>query len=41
MSGRGDAPVEDWTPESDEQPRPFDKDELNRRLAMLATEVTP
>jgi hypothetical protein len=35
VSGRGDAPVEDWAPERPEEPSPFDRDEINRRLAGL------
>jgi hypothetical protein len=35
VSGRGNAPVEDWDPEVPEEPSPFDRDEINRRLAGL------
>jgi hypothetical protein len=33
LTGRGDAPVEDWNPEYPEEPTPFDRDDINRRLA--------
>ena len=33
VAGRGDAPVEDWT--DGPQSTPFDRDEINRRLARL------
>jgi hypothetical protein len=39
VAGRGEAPVEDWNPEFAEEPSPFDADELNRRLAGLASNV--
>lgn len=35
VGGRGDAPVEDWTPESPEESIPFDPDRINRRLRAL------
>jgi hypothetical protein len=35
LTGRGDAPVEDWNPEYPEEPTPFDRDDINRRLAAL------
>ena len=34
VAGRGDAPVEDWT--DGPQSTPFDRDEINRRLARLS-----
>ncbi|WP_043602793.1 MULTISPECIES: hypothetical protein [Protofrankia] len=36
LAGRGDAPVEDWNPEYPEDPTPFDRDDVNRRLAVFA-----
>jgi hypothetical protein len=35
VTGRGDAPAEDWNPEFPEEPSPFDRDDINRRLAGL------
>jgi hypothetical protein len=35
LTGRGDAPVEDYNPDAAEDPVPFDKDDINRRLAKL------
>ncbi|MCW2916606.1 MAG: PRiA4b ORF-3-like protein [Actinomycetia bacterium] len=35
VTGRGEAPIEDWNPEYPEDPTMFDKDDLNRRLAKL------
>jgi hypothetical protein len=35
VSGRGDAPVEHWDPELPEESAPFDRDDINRRLAGL------
>ena len=36
VAGRGDAPVEDWNPDSGEPANtPFDRDDLNHRLASL------
>jgi hypothetical protein len=35
LAGHGDAPVEDWDPEYPEDPVPFDRDDINRRLAEL------
>jgi hypothetical protein len=41
VTGRGDAPVEDWNPDSGEPATiPFDRDDLNRRLATLADRST-
>lgn len=37
LAGRGDAPVEDWNPEYPEDPTPFDRDDINRRLADLTS----
>lgn len=36
VTGRGDAPVEDRSPDSPEEPIPFDRDLINRELARLA-----
>lgn len=33
LTGRGDAPIEDWNPDYPEDPAPFDLDEINRQLA--------
>lgn len=36
VAGHGDAPVEDWDPEFDDQPTtPYGSDQINRRLATL------
>jgi hypothetical protein len=35
VTGRGDAPVEDWNPDCPEDETPFDKEGINRRLAEL------
>jgi hypothetical protein len=35
VSGLGDAPVEDWSPDWPEEPIPFDRDGINKRLAAL------
>jgi hypothetical protein len=35
--GRGDAPVEDWTPDSDRKPTPFDAAAINHKLAQLGS----
>jgi hypothetical protein len=35
VTGRGNAPVEDWNPEYPEDPVPFDIDDLNQRLSEL------
>ena len=35
VSGRGDAPVEDWDPELPQELSPFDRDDVNRRLGGL------
>jgi hypothetical protein len=35
VTGRGDAPVEDWALEYPAEPSPFDRDDVNRRLAVL------
>lgn len=32
VGGSGDAPVEDWSPDDDRRPTPFDLAEINRRL---------
>jgi hypothetical protein len=39
VAGRGDAPVEDWT--GGPQSTPFDRDEINRRLAGLGAATDP
>ena len=39
VAGRGDAPVEDWT--DGPQSTPFDRDEINRRLAGLGAATDP
>jgi hypothetical protein len=40
-AGRGDAPIEDWHPDDPEEPTPFDRDGVNRRLAALARTTRP
>jgi hypothetical protein len=35
LTGRGDAPTEDFNPEDPTDPTPFDRDAINRRLAAL------
>ena len=37
-SDRGDSPVEYWSEEEPEEPRPFGLNEVNRRLAALGRE---
>jgi Plasmid pRiA4b ORF-3-like protein len=37
LAGHGAAPVEDWNPEYPEDPVPFDRDDINRRLVALTT----
>jgi hypothetical protein len=37
VGGRGDAPVEDWSPESAEEPQPFDRADINARLRARVT----
>jgi hypothetical protein len=36
---RGDSPVEYWSEEEPEEPRPFGLNEINRRLTALAREA--
>jgi len=36
----GDAPIEDWTPDTTEQSIPFDPDLINQQLAQLTTAHT-
>jgi Plasmid pRiA4b ORF-3-like protein len=41
LTGRGDAPVEDWNPDGNQpDTTPFDRDRLNQRLAILADRST-
>lgn len=41
VGGRGDAPVEDWSPDFPEEPIPFDRELLNEQLATLAADGPP
>ncbi|MFI0447374.1 plasmid pRiA4b ORF-3 family protein [Actinomadura sp. 6N118] len=41
VTGRGDAPIEDWNPDDPEEPAPFDREDLNRRLSKLAMNACP
>lgn len=41
LGGRGDAPVEDWVPDSPEEPTPFDRELLNEQLVTLSMSGPP